>query len=167
MYKVGDKIVYPMHGAGVIEDIEEMDIFDKKQTYYKVTIASEGMEILIPVDKADEVGLRDIPNHEDIKKMFEVLGQPQDRMTSNWSKRYQSNWSKRYQDNMDQMKTGDLLDVARVTRNLMIMDRKKGLSSGDKKMLMTAKNFLISELMVVEHTEKEAAGNAIEDAVKA
>ena len=147
MYKVGDKIVYPMHGAGVIEDIEEMDIFDKKQTYYKVTIASEGMEILIPVDKADEVGLRDIPNHEDIKKMFEVLGQPQDRMTSNWSKRYQ--------DNMDQMKTGDLLDVARVTRNLMIMDRKKGLSSGDKKMLMTAKNFLISELMVVEHTEKE------------
>ncbi|MSS20622.1 CarD family transcriptional regulator [Pseudoramibacter porci] len=159
MYKVGDKIVYPMHGAGVIEDIEEMDIFDKKQTYYKVTIASEGMEILIPVDKADEVGLRDIPNHEDIKKMFEILKQPQDRMTSNWSKRYQ--------DNMDQMKTGDLLDVARVTRNLMIMDRKKGLSSGDKKMLMTAKNFLISELMVVEHTEKEAAGNAIEDAVKA
>ena len=112
MYKVGDKIVYPMHGAGVIEDIEEMDIFDKKQTYYKVTIASEGMEILIPVDKADEVGLRDIPNHEDIEKMFEVLGQPQDRMTSNWSKRYQ--------DNMDQMKTGDLLDVARVTRNLAI-----------------------------------------------
>ncbi|MGN0194270.1 MAG: CarD family transcriptional regulator [Pseudoramibacter sp.] len=159
MYKIGDKIVYPMHGAGVVEDIEKMDIFDKVQTYYKVTIASEGMEILIPVDKADEVGLRDIPTHEDIQKMFEVLKQPQDKMTSNWSKRYQ--------DNMDQMKTGDILDVARVTRNLMILDRKKGLSSGDKKMLMTAKNFLISELMVVENEEKSKADDAIEDAVKA
>ncbi|MCH4071476.1 CarD family transcriptional regulator [Pseudoramibacter sp.] len=159
MYKIGDKIVYPMHGAGVIEDIEKMDIFDKVQTYYKVTIASEGMEILIPVDKADEVGLRDIPTHEDIQKMFEVLKQPQDKMTSNWSKRYQ--------DNMDQMKTGDILDVARVTRNLMILDRKKGLSSGDKKMLMTAKNFLISELMVVENEDKRKADDAIEDAVQA
>jgi CarD family transcriptional regulator len=159
MYKIGDKIVYPMHGAGVIEDIEKMDIFDKVQTYYKVTIASEGMEILIPVDKADEVGLRDIPTHEDIQKMFKVLKQPQDKMTSNWSKRYQ--------DNMDQMKTGDILDVARVTRNLMILDRKKGLSSGDKKMLMTAKNFLISELMVVENEDKHKADDAIEDAVKA
>jgi CarD family transcriptional regulator len=159
MYKIGDKIVYPMHGAGVIEDIEKMDIFDKVQTYYKVTIASEGMEILIPVDKADEVGLRDIPTHEDIQKMFKMLKQPQDKMTSNWSKRYQ--------DNMDQMKTGDILDVARVTRNLMILDRKKGLSSGDKKMLMTAKNFLISELMVVENEDKHKADDAIEDAVKA
>ena len=158
MYKVGDKIVYPMHGAGVIEDIEKMDIFDKKQTYYKVTIASEGMEILIPVDKADEVGLRDIPNHEDIEKMFEILKQPQDRMTSNWSKRYQ--------DNLSLLKSGDSVNTARVVKNLMILDRGKGLSGGEKKMLHSAKGFLISEIMAVDNKTKEEAEIAVDAAIR-
>lgn len=157
MYKIGDKIVYPMHGAGVIQDIKELDIFDEPKTYYEVNIASEGMEILIPVDEEKEVGLRDLPTKDDIKKMIEVLGQKADRTTSNWSKRYQ--------DNMDQMKSGDIIDVARVTRNLIIMDRKKGLSSGDKKMLMSAKNFLISELMLVAGKTKREASDLIEDSV--
>jgi CarD family transcriptional regulator len=157
MYKIGDKIVYPMHGAGVIKNIQEMDIFDKTQMYYEVTIAAEGMEILIPVDKAEEVGLREIPTHQDLEAMLQVLAQPEDKMTSNWSKRYQ--------DNMDQMKSGDIIDVAKVTRNLMLMDRRKGLSSGDKKMLMTAKNFLISEMMLIDGKEKEEASQIIEQTV--
>jgi CarD family transcriptional regulator len=157
MYKIGDKIVYPMHGAGVIKNIQEMDIFDKTQMYYEVTIAAEGMEILIPVDKAEEVGLREIPTHQDLEAMLQVLAQPEDKMTSNWSKRYQ--------DNMDQMKSGDIIDVAKVTRNLMLLDRRKGLSSGDKKMLMTAKNFLISEMMLIDGKEKEEAGKIIENTV--
>lgn len=157
MYKIGDKIVYPMHGAGVIKNIQKMDIFDKTQMYYEVTIAAEGMEILIPVDKAEEVGLREIPTHQDLEAMLQVLAQPEDKMTSNWSKRYQ--------DNMDQMKSGDIIDVAKVTRNLMLMDRRKGLSSGDKKMLMTAKNFLISEMMLIDGKEKEEASQIIEQTV--
>ena len=154
MYNIGDKIVYPMHGAGVIKNIQEMDIFEKTQMYYEVTIAAEGMEILIPVDKAEEVGLREIPTHQDLEAMLQVLSQPEDKMTSNWSKRYQ--------DNMDQMKSGDIIDVAKVTRNLMLLDRRKGLSSGDKKMLMTAKNFLISEMMFIDGKEKEEACKIIE-----
>ncbi|EFV01740.1 CarD-like protein [Pseudoramibacter alactolyticus ATCC 23263] len=157
MYNIGDKIVYPMHGAGVIKNIQEMDIFEKTQMYYKVTIAAEGMEILIPVDKAEEVGLREIPTHQDLEAMLQVLSQPEDKMTSNWSKRYQ--------DNMDQMKSGDIIDVAKVTRNLMLLDRRKGLSSGDKKMLMTAKNFLISEMMLIDGKEKEEACKIIETTV--
>jgi CarD family transcriptional regulator len=86
-----------------------------------------------------------------------VLSQPEDKMTSNWSKRYQ--------DNMDQMKSGDIIDVAKVTRNLMLLDRRKGLSSGDKKMLMTAKNFLISEMMLIDGKEKEEACKIIETTV--
>ena len=80
MYNIGDKIVYPMHGAGVIKNIQEMDIFEKTQMYYEVTIAAEGMEILIPVDKAEEVGLREIPTHQDLEAMLQVLSQPEDKI---------------------------------------------------------------------------------------
>jgi len=157
MYNVGDKIVYPMHGAGVIKKIEEKEIFDKRQLYYEVEIVSEGMDILIPVEKADEVGVRDIVTHSEIEQMVHVLEEPMDDMISNWTKRYQSN--------MDQLKTGDILDVAKVVRNLTLMDRKKGLSSGEKKMLMSAKNFLISELILVDGKSQEEANNFIEETV--
>ncbi|MDD4508773.1 MAG: CarD family transcriptional regulator [Eubacteriaceae bacterium] len=157
MYKVGDKIVYPMHGAGVVKKIEEKEIFDKKQLYYQVEIASEGMEILIPVDKAEEVGVRNIVTHHEIEEMVQVLKEPMDQMISNWTKRYQ--------ENMDQLKTGNILHVAKVVRNLTLMDRKKGLSSGEKKMLTSAKNFLISEMILVDGKSKKEADTIIEDTV--
>ena len=83
MYEIGDKIVYPMHGAGVVKDIEEKEIFDTTQMYYLMEIVSEGMEILIPVDKADEVGVRDIVTSDVIEKMLDSLEEPSDQMNGN------------------------------------------------------------------------------------
>ena len=154
MYEIGDKIVYPMHGAGVVKDIEEKEIFDTTQMYYLMEIVSEGMEILIPVDKADEVGVRDIVTSDVIEKMLDSLEGPSDQMNGNWSKRYQ--------DNMDILKSGDIFDVAKVVKNLTLLDRKKGLSTGEKKMLTSARNFLISEMVLVQGRREEEALDVIE-----
>ena len=157
MYEIGDKIVYPMHGAGVGKDIEEKEIFDTTQMYYLMEIVSEGMEILIPVDKADEVGVRDIVTSDVIEKMLDSLEGPSDQMNGNWSKRYQ--------DNMDILKSGDIFDVAKVVKNLTLLDRKKGLSTGEKKMLTSARNFLISEMVLVQGRSKEESLQVIEEKI--
>ncbi|SDY10380.1 CarD family transcriptional regulator [Eubacterium barkeri] len=159
MYDIGDKIVYPMHGAGVVKAIEEKELFDECQWYYLMEIVSEGMEILIPVDKADEIGVRPIVSLERINIMLSALEGPMDEMLSNWTKRYQNN--------LELLKKGDLIDVAHVVRNLTLMDRKKGLSSGEKKMLVTAKNFLVSEMVVVCGKTKKEADSVIEDRINA
>ncbi|MEG0376968.1 MAG: CarD family transcriptional regulator [Eubacterium sp.] len=157
MYEVGDKIVYPMHGAGVVKTIEEKEIFDVTQMYYLMEIVSEGMEILIPVDKAEEIGVREIVTPDVIDEMLDTLEAPMDVMNNNWNKRYQ--------DNMDQLKSGDLFDVATVVRNLLLLDRKKGLSTGEKKMLTSARNFLVSEIVLVKGKTKEEAIMTIEKRV--
>ncbi|MEF9917937.1 MAG: CarD family transcriptional regulator [Eubacterium sp.] len=157
MYEIGDKIVYPMHGAGVVKTIEEKEIFDVTQMYYLMEIVSEGMEILIPVDRADESGVRNIVTPDVIDQMLESLTEPMDPMNGNWNKRYQ--------ENMEQLKSGDIFDVARVVRNLTLLDRKKGLSTGEKKMLTSARNFLISEMVLVKGKNKEEALAIIESTV--
>lgn len=157
MFEIGDKIVYPMHGAGIIRSIEEKEIFDKISQYYLVELHYEGMEILIPVDKADSVGLRFIVDDSGIETMLEALEGPMDSPIKNWNKRYQ--------DNLERLKTGDPVVVAQVVRNLTIMDRKKGLSSGEKRMLFSAKSFLISELMMVRGHSKQEADDLIESKI--
>lgn len=158
MYEIGDKIVYPMHGAGVVIDIEEKEIFDTKQMYYLMEIVSEGMEILIPVDKADEVGVREIVSPEAINEMLNALAGISGIMNGNWSKRYQ--------DNMEILKSGDIFDVAGVVKNLTLLDRRKGLSTGEKKMLTSARNFLISEIVLVKGTNKDEAMGLIEESIE-
>lgn len=158
MYQVGDKIVYPMHGAGVVKKIEEMEIFDATSKYYLLDIISEGMEILIPVDKADEIGVRPIVSADQIDAMVNTLSEEMGQMNSNWSKRYQ--------DNMEILKTGDLFNVAGVVRDLMLLDRKKGLSTGEKKMMNSARNFLISEMVLSKDMDKDQALEVIEEAIK-
>lgn len=149
MYKVGDRIVYPMHGAGIVEAIEEKEIFDVTQLYYLLHIVSENMEILIPVDKSEAVGIREVVSEAVIDQMLALLGEPADAMSDNWNKRYQ--------DNMDILKSGDLFDAAYVVKNLTLRDRAKGLSSGEKKLLTTARNFVVSEMVVVRQISKAEA----------
>lgn len=154
MYSIGDCIVYPMHGAGVIKDIEEKEILDDKQLYYVLEIPSERMEILIPVNKAEEIGVREICNSSLIADVFTALDGEMETMDTNWNKRYQQN--------MNNLKTGDIMDVAKVYRNLAILDQRKGLSSGEKKMLSTARNFLVSEIVLVEGVPKDDAVTMVE-----
>ena len=157
MYQVGDKIVYPMHGAGIVKKIEELEIFDTDQKYYLLDIVSEGLDILIPVDKTEEIGVRRIVEPEVIDEMLKSLSGDMGKMNSNWSKRYQ--------DNMEIMKSGDIFEVASVVKNLMLLDRLKGLSTGEKKMMSSARNFLISEMVLVKDMTKEEAFKMIDEAV--
>ena len=124
MFNVGDKVVYPMHGAGTIEAIEEKDILGEKQAYYIIKMPGE-VKCMVPTAKAEEIGVRDIIDKETAGKVFKVLEQESTEMSMNWNKRYR--------DNMDKMKSGDAYEIADVVRNLSFKQKEKGLSTGEKK----------------------------------
>ncbi|MCI8700491.1 MAG: CarD family transcriptional regulator [Clostridia bacterium] len=152
MFNVGDKIVYPMYGAGIIDSIEEKNILGEKQSYYILKMPGE-VKVMIPTQKAEEVGVRNIIDQESAQKVFTVLGQNETDM--------EKNWNKRYRDNMEKMKSGDIYEVADVVRNLSFKQKEKGLSTGEKKMLNNAKQILVSELVLTGH----ASQNEVEELV--
>ncbi|MBE5819320.1 MAG: CarD family transcriptional regulator [Clostridiales bacterium] len=146
MFNVGDKVVYPMHGAGTIESIEEKDILGEKQAYYIIKMPGE-VKVMVPTAKAKDVGVRDVINEETAGKVFKVLTTDSTEMSMNWNKRYR--------DNMEKMKSGDAYEIADVVRNLSFKQKEKGLSTGEKKMLLNAKQILVSELTLAQNAKKE------------
>lgn len=146
MFNVGDKIVFPMHGAGVIDAIEEKDILGEKQAYYILKMPGE-VKVMVPTAKAEEIGVRSIIDKSSAEKVFRVLESDETEMSMNWNKRYR--------DNMDKMKSGDIYKVADVVRNLSFKQKEKGLSTGEKKMLNNAKQILVSELVLTEHATQD------------
>jgi len=140
MYSIGDKIVYPMHGAGIIEAIEEKEILGQKQSYYIVKMPIGDMKVMIPVQNTRDIGIREVISKQDVDKVFDVL-LDQDTSCTN-------NWNKRYRENMVKIKSGNIFEVADVVRILMLREKEKGLSTGEKKMLSNAKQILISELVL-------------------
>ena len=157
MFNIGDRIAYPMHGAGIIKAIEEKDMMGTVSQFYLVHIVSEGMDISVPVNKANESGLRPVVDEAGIELMLYSLKGPRGEIIQNWSKRSQ--------DNLRKLKTGDVKICAHVVRDLTLMDRTKGLSSGEKRMLFGAKNFLISEIMMVRGITKPEADDLIEGCI--
>ena len=156
MFNVGDKIVYPMHGAGTIDAIEEKNILGEKQNYYIIKMPGE-VKVMVPTDKAEEVGVRNIIGKEEAAKVMSVLGENETEMSQNWNKRYR--------DNMDKMKSGDIYEVADVVRNLSFKQKEKGLSTGEKKMLNNAKQILVSELVLAEHTSQEEVEKLVDNKI--
>ncbi len=156
MFNIGDKIVYPMHGAGTIDAIEEKDILGEKQAYYIIKMPGE-VKVMIPTEKAEQVGVRNIINKEEAVKVMSVLGENETEMDKNWNKRYR--------DNMDKMKSGDIYEVADVVRNLSFKQKEKGLSTGEKKMLSNAKQILVSELVLAEHASQEEVEQLIDNKI--
>ena len=157
MFNVGDKIVYPMHGAGVIDSIEEKDILGKKQSYYILKMPGE-VKVMVPTAKAEEVGVRNIIDKSSAEKVIGILEKDETEMDKNWNKRYR--------DNMDKMKSGDIYEVADVVRNLSFKQKEKGtLSTGEKKMLLNAKQILVSELVLAEHSSKEEIEKLIDNKI--
>ena len=146
MFNIGDKVVYPMHGAGIIEGIEEKNILGEKQNYYVIKMPGE-VKVMVPTAKAADVGVRDIIDSNTASKVFQVLETNSTQMDMNWNKRYR--------DNMEKMKSGDIYEVADVVRNLSFKQKEKGLSTGEKKMLLNAKQILVSELTLAENSRKE------------
>ena len=156
MFNIGDKIVYPMHGAGTIDAIEEKNILVEKQNYYIIKMPGE-VKVMVPTDKAEEVGVRNVIGKDEAAKVMSVLGQNETEMSQNWNKRYR--------DNMDKMKSGDIYEVADVVRNLSFKQKEKGLSTGEKKMLNNAKQILVSELVLAEHASQEEVEQLVENKI--
>ena len=140
MYKIGDSVVYPMHGAGVIEDIEQKEILGKQQSYYVVRMPIGDMKVMVPMNNAAEVGMRDVIDKAQAQKVLENFRTVETDVIQNWNKRFR--------ENMVKIKSGDIFEVSAVVKSLMLRDRQKGLSTGERKMLSNAKQILISEIVV-------------------
>ncbi len=142
MFSIGDKVVYPMHGAGIIEAIEEKEILGDKKKYYVMNMPIGDIKVMIPLDNVEQVGLRDVIAKSAVNQVIAVLQSADEACNDNWNRRYRAN--------MDKIKSGNVFSVAEVVRSLLIRERDKGLSSGERKMLESAKQILISELLMVQ-----------------
>lgn len=140
MFAIGDRIVHPMHGAGVIDGIEEKKINGTTRQYYVLNLPVGGMMVLIPVDTSDLIGVRPVIDASAADEVIESFSEIESEMTANWNRRYR--------ENMLRIKSGDLKEVARVIKGLMERDNEKGLSTGERKMLRSAKQILISEFVL-------------------
>ena len=156
MFNVGDKIVYPMHGAGTIDAIEEKDILGEKQNYYIIKMPGE-VKVMVPISKASDIGVRSVIDKAEAGKVLEVLEANEPEMSNNWNKRYK--------ENMEKMKSGSIYEVADVVRNLSYKQKEKGLSTGEKKMLNNAKQILVSELVLAEHASENEVENLVENKI--
>ncbi len=138
MYQVGDKIVHPMHGAGIVDEIVERTIDGQTETYYALRLVLERVVLYIPVRTSGALGVRPVCSAEAAQELLGRL--PALEIEAD------GNWNRRYRENMDRLSSGDLLEVAGVVKGLTLRDRRRGLSTGEKKMLGLAKQILASEL---------------------
>ncbi|NMB25577.1 MAG: CarD family transcriptional regulator [Firmicutes bacterium] len=155
MFNIGDKVVYPMHGAGVIEAIEEKEVLGQKQKYYIMKLPIGEMKVMVPMDNVEEVGLREIIDDDGVSKVVEVLKGDKSKMSTNWNRRYRAN--------MEKIRSGDIFEVAEVVRNLAIRDAEKGLSTGERKMLDNARQILISELVLAQDSTEEQVEELLDE----
>lgn len=154
MFNIGDKVVYPMHGAGIIESIEEKEILGERQQYYIMRMPIGDMKVMVPLKNVETIGLREVVDDHTVELVLERMRQFEDEDTTNWNRRYRAN--------LDKMRTGDIYDVAEVVRSLMRRDGEKSLSTGERKMLDNAKQILISELVLAGNLREEQAFQMID-----
>ncbi len=140
MFQIGDKVVHPMHGAGIVESIVQKKVDGVVRDYYIMKLPGRSMIVMIPTDSCDAIGVRPVMNREQADQVLAAIPNIQVEMTANWNHRYR--------ENMERLKSGDLLEVARVIKGLSARDAKRGLSTGERKMLHAAKQILISELVL-------------------
>jgi CarD family transcriptional regulator len=148
-FKVGDRVVYPHHGAAVIERKETREAFGEKKEYFVLKMAHGDLTLAVPADKAEEVGMRPPISAEDVDDLFQLL--------SKKDVREPTNWSRRFKNHQEKLKSGDVYQVAEVVRNLALREVTKGLSAGEKAMLVKARSVLVSELsFALDVTEDDA-----------
>ena len=148
-FKVGDRVVYPHHGAAVIEKKEKIDIGGTMTDVFVLRVASSDLVIKVPVNKVDDVGMRRPISAEDVDDLFHLLAKKDVREPTNWSRRFKNHQEK--------LKSGDVYQVAEVVRNLALRDVSKGLSAGEKSMLMKARQVLVSELSFALNVSEDDA----------
>ena len=139
MFQVGDFVCYPMHGVGTVEAIEEQTVLGETSKYYLLRFTINRMTAMIPVSNADSVGLRNLSTYEDCMETIRFL---QDDTVLQES----DNWNQRYRDNLEKLRKGNIIDVAQVVKALLKREKEKGLSAGERKMFLTARQVLVAEL---------------------
>lgn len=154
MFTIGDRVVYPMHGAGIIEAIEEREVLGERQQYYIMKLPIGDMRVMIPVRSVGEVGLRQVIDTTAVERVLEVLRGEQTKMSTNWNRRYRAN--------MEKIKSGDIYEVAEVVRNLTLRDHEKGLSTGERKMLENSRQILISEIVLAMNSDEERVRSMVD-----
>lgn len=142
MFSIGDLVVHPMHGAGMIDEIVQEKIAGVRQEYYVFKMPVGGLLLKIPVSNSQAIGIRPIMSQEDAERLIDAI--PGMEVENN------ANWNKRYRENMSRMKSGDLYEVSRVVKALMHREKQRGLSNGERKMLHNARQILISEIVMAE-----------------
>ena len=165
MYKVGDKVVYPLHGAGTVVKKENRSILGQEREYLTIQILYNDMTVNVPAENAERVGLRKVIDEIMVEQVLEVLHGSGTNL--NEPKRLYmempKNWNRRFKHNRDKMKTGDILELSEVVRNLALRDHEKGLSTGEKQMYVKAKKILASELMYAKDMSEEEAHAWLEE----
>lgn len=156
-YKPGDRVVYPHHGAAIIEKKEKRKAFGEEREYLILRMAHGDLILSVPVEKAEQVGMRWPISHEDVEDLLEVLARRDVREPANWSRRFKNHQEK--------LKSGDVYQVAEVVRNLALRDKLKGLSAGEKSLYNKARTVLISELAFALDVDEPAATGRVDKAL--
>ncbi|MHB8662610.1 MAG: CarD family transcriptional regulator [Acidimicrobiales bacterium] len=156
-FDVGDKVVYPHHGAAIVERRETKEAFGSTREYLVLKVAYSDLTLMVPADNTAEVGLREVINDEEVEEVFAVLRKREARMPTNWSRRYKNH--------VEKLKSGDVYQVAEVVRNLSIREKDNGLSAGEKGMLTRARQILVSELTFAIGVSEQEAEQKLDDAL--
>lgn len=158
MFKVGDKILYPMHGAGIINEIEEKVVLGEKHSYYVMKMPPNDMKIMIPIHTSQEIGVRGIISKEEGRSVLEHFRcEPIEN---------DDNWNRRHRENMERIKSGDIYQVLTVVKSLMHREKTKGLSTSERKMLVVARQIFVSELALCEVAGIEDIESIMEDTIE-
>jgi CarD family transcriptional regulator len=156
-FKVGQKVVYPNHGVGLVEKIEPSQIDGVEQLYYHLKLLANNSKVMVPKTNLDLVGLRPLCHQREVRALFDIL---EDGNIDTYK-----DWKGRYKQNLDKMKTGRLTDVAEVLKNLRLVSQRKSLSFREKKMYERAKYFIVSEVAHVRDITEREAEDQVEQAL--
>jgi CarD family transcriptional regulator len=148
-FEVGETVVYPHHGAALIEAIETRVIKGEEKMYLVLKVAQGDLTVRVPAENAEYFGVRDVVGQDGLERVFEILKAPHTEEPTNWSRRYKAN--------VEKIASGDVNKVAEVVRDLWRRDRERGLSAGEKRMLAKARQILVSELALAEGTNEDKA----------
>lgn len=156
-FHIGDKIVHPMYGAGVLESMVQKKVDGVMREYYIMRLPKRSMVVMIPTESCEEIGVRPVMDQSQADRLLAAIPTIQVEMTSNWNHRYR--------ENLERLKSGDLLEVARVVKGLTARESKRGLSTGERKMLLAARQILISELVLSQSMSYEAVEQQLDTAL--
>ena len=154
-FTVGETVVYPHHGAALIEAIETREIKGVARTYLVLKVAQGDLTVRVPADNVDLVGVRDVVDKAGLDRVFDVLRAVVPDEPTNWSRRYKAN--------LEKLHSGNVMKVAEVVRDLWRRERERGLSAGEKRMLSKARHILVSELALAEKTDEEKAETILDE----